>query len=82
VVGDHKARDVAERARVAPAAVSLVFLEGCAAHDHRAGGVDHLLQDGPVLVGRRAGEPVVQLPGTVAERVLTAVVRAGHVPVQ
>ena len=47
-----------------------------------AGGVDHLLQDGPVLVGRRAGEPVVQLPGTVAERVLTAVVRAGHVPVQ
>src|SRR5580658_5698554 len=49
----------------------------------RAEAAEHLLQDGPVVVGRRVGgEPVVQHPGAVAERVLSAVVRAGDVPVE
>src|SRR5438477_201848 len=69
-------------AAVAPAAVALVLVERPAAHHDGPDAVEHLLQDGPVLVGRRIEHPVVQHPGAVAERVLTAVIRAGDVPVE
>jgi hypothetical protein len=82
VVGDHEAGGVADRPAVAPAAVALVLVERLATHDDGADAVEHLLQKGPVLVRRRLEDPVVQHPGTVAERVLAAVVRAGDVAVE
>ena len=82
VVGDHEARGIADRSAVAPTAVALVLVERRAAHHDRADAVEHLLQDGPVVVGRRVEYPVVQHAGSIAERVLAAVIRAGDVPVE
>ena len=82
MVGDDEAGGVADRAAVAPAAVALVLVERRAAHHDGADAVEHLLQEGAVLVGRRVEDPVVQHPGAVAERVLAAVVRAGDVAVE
>lgn len=63
VVGDHEPRGIADGATVA-----LIFVKSLATHHDGADAIQHLVQDGPVLVGRRVEHPVVQHPCTVAER--------------
>ena len=81
-MGDHEAPCITERSAVAPTAVALILVERLATHHDRADAVEHLLQDGPVVVGRRVEDPVVQHASSIAERVLAAVVRARDVPVE
>jgi hypothetical protein len=73
---------IPDGAAVAPTTVALILVKSLATHHDGADGIEQLLQDGPVLVGRRVEHPVVQHPCTVAEWVLAAVIRAGHVPVE
>jgi hypothetical protein len=82
VVGDHEACGIADGAAVALTIVALILVKSLATHHHGADAIEHLLQDGSVLVGRRVEHPVVQHPRTVAEWVLAAVIRAGDVPVE
>src|SRR6476620_720660 len=82
VVGNYEAWGIANRAAVSPTAVALVLIERLATHHDGPDTVEHLLQDGPIHVGRRVEHPVVQHPGAIAERVLAAVIRAGDVAVE
>src|SRR6478609_3921206 len=82
VVGNHEAWGIANRAAVSPTAVALVLIERLGTHHDGPDTVEHLLQDGPIHVGRRVEHPVVQHPGAIAERVLAAVIRAGDVAVE
>ena len=73
---------IADGAAVAPTTIALILVKSLATHHDGHDASEHLLQDGPVLIGRRVEHPVVQHPCTVAEWVLAAVIRAGDVPVE
>jgi hypothetical protein len=73
---------IADGAAVAPTTIALILVKSLATHHDGPDASEHLLQDGPVLIGRRVEHPVVQHPCTVAEWVLAAVIRAGDVPVE
>jgi hypothetical protein len=82
VVRDHEAWGSADGAAIAPTTVALILVKSLATHHDGADAIEHFLQDGQVLIGRRAEHPVVQHPSTVAEWVLTAVIRTGDVPIE